>query len=191
MRSSWISKFLGKKKTTVSKHDGVSTTTTTASPSPPRHDAHTSPASNTNCPPSDLSTPLVTSESTSHQSSERLDLWARAYEILQDRDPELMEDYNKHLATLQDDMDPSKPVSVESIVNKLMDDREKMQWRISIMGKNIVFRQQLERLGKFLLWSDPLIKDALKVQQSAALAWSGVSLLLSVRKLLRTSMDRC
>ncbi|KAL1991972.1 hypothetical protein VTN49DRAFT_4004 [Thermomyces lanuginosus] len=91
-----------------------------------------------------------------------------------------MEDYNKHLATLQDDMDPSKPVSVESIVNKLMDDREKMQWRISIMGKNIVFRQQLERLGKFLLWSDPLIKDALKVQQSAALAWSGVSLLLSL-----------
>ncbi|KAF7176013.1 hypothetical protein CNMCM7691_001188 [Aspergillus felis] len=98
--------------------------------------------------------------------------WTRAYEILQTREPELIEDYKKHLGSLGSlgslqrdgatDADLSTPRSVESIVKQLLDDREKKQWRVSLLGKE----------------SDPVVKNALSAQPYAALAWSGVSLIL-------------
>ena len=39
-------------------------------------------------------------------------------------------------------------------------------------------RNQVERLTKFLQWSDPLVKAAVSAQPYAALAWSVVGLLL-------------
>jgi hypothetical protein len=114
-----------------------------------------------------------------------IDPWARAYEIVQQREPELMTDYKRHIASLQDDAAPGDvltPRTVESVVNKLFEAREKMQWRISFLGNDIRIREQVERLAKFLLWSDPVVKNALSAQPYAALAWSGVSILLPVSK---------
>jgi hypothetical protein len=114
--------------------------------------------------------------------------WTRAYEILQAREPELIEDYKKHLGSLQcdaaTDADLLTPRSVESIVKQLLDDREKKQWRVSLLGKEVKIREQAERLAKFLLWSDPVVKNALSAQPYAALAWSGVSLVLPVGQCL-------
>ncbi|OCL07139.1 hypothetical protein AOQ84DRAFT_320378, partial [Glonium stellatum] len=93
-----------------------------------------------------------------------------------------MADYKKHLASLQENAAPSAdllaPRFVESIVNKLWEDREKKQWGVSLLGKNIKIREQTERLAKFLLWSAPIVKSAVSAQPYAALAWSGVSVLL-------------
>jgi hypothetical protein len=95
-----------------------------------------------------------------------------------------MTDYKTHLASLQDDAvasgDLSTPRSVEYIVKHLLENREKKQWRVPLLGKDIKIREQAERLAKFLLWSDPIVKKALSAQPYAALAWSGVSLLLPV-----------
>lgn len=122
-------------------------------------------------------------------SSPPHDSWARAYIILQNREPQLVEDYKKHLAFLQDgeldksrvdEADLSTPRSVESIVKQLSEQREKKQWRVSLLGKDVTVRGQAERLVKFLLWADPVVKNVLSTQPYAALAWSGVSLLLPV-----------
>ncbi|KAH8744416.1 hypothetical protein F5882DRAFT_455073 [Hyaloscypha sp. PMI_1271] len=127
-------------------------------PQPP----NLAPTSQAPAPPSAQS-----SVSDTPPTSNDTDPWTRAYEIVQERERELMADYKKHLASLQDNAatstDLSTPRSVEPIVNKLWDDREKKQW---------------QRLAKFLLWSDPIVKNALSAQPHAALAWSGVSLLL-------------
>ncbi|KAF7161294.1 hypothetical protein CNMCM5623_006911 [Aspergillus felis] len=71
--------------------------------------------------------------------------WTRAYEILQTREPELIEDYKKHLGSLGSlqrdgatDADLSTPRSVESIVKQLLDDQEKKQWRVSLLGKELL-----------------------------------------------------
>jgi len=65
-------------------------------------------------------------------SSDDVDLWTRAYEIFQNRKPELTADYRKHLASLQDDTaasaDLSTRLSVECIMKQLLEDREKKQW---------------------------------------------------------------
>ncbi|KAL6909169.1 hypothetical protein GGI43DRAFT_429787 [Trichoderma evansii] len=100
-----------------------------------------------------------------------IDPWTRAYEIFQDRESELAADYRKHLASLQVDAvsiaNLSTPLSVESIVKQLLEDREKKQWQVPLFGKDIKIREQVERLAKFVLWSDPIVKNA-----------SGVSILL-------------
>ncbi|RYP67000.1 hypothetical protein DL771_007496 [Monosporascus sp. 5C6A] len=115
--------------------------------------------------------------------SHDVDPWSRAYEIVQEREPELMVDYKKHLASLQGDTaasaaDLSSQGSVEPIVKRLLENREQKQWRVALLGKDIKIREQVERLAKFLLWSDPVVKNAFSAQPYAALAWSGVSLLL-------------
>lgn len=95
-----------------------------------------------------------------------------------------MEDYKKHLASRQDDAaahaDLSTPRSVECIIKQLLEDREEKRWQLSLFGKDIKIRENTERLAKFLLWSDSIVKNALSAQPYAALAWSGVSLLLPV-----------
>jgi len=87
-----------------------------------------------------------------------------------------------HASGFVTSVDLDTPPSVESIVKTLLEDREKKAWRVSILGKDIKIRKQAERLAKFLLWSDPIVQKALSAQPYAALAWSGVSLLLSVRE---------
>lgn len=113
-------------------------------------------------------------------------LWTRSFEIFKERDCEqdLMASYIKHLSSLQGDstssIDLSNRESVATAVNELLADREKKQWKIRIRNHDIKMRSQVEKLAKFLLWSDPLVKNAVSAQPYAALAWSGVSLILPV-----------
>jgi hypothetical protein len=83
----------------------TSSTTPTAESSPeqavpsvpqPLNHAAASPAT------SPLTQPAV-SDKTSSISNRNVDPWTRAYEIFQNREPELMTDYKTHLASLQDD----------------------------------------------------------------------------------------
>ncbi|KAB5569898.1 hypothetical protein GE09DRAFT_1217350 [Coniochaeta sp. 2T2.1] len=114
------------------------------------------------------STPPTASDAASSPSHD-VDPWGLAYKIFQEREPELTADYAKHLASLRGETAASIDLS------KI---QEKKQWRVSLLGRDIKIREQAEKLAKFLLWSDPIVKDALSAQPYAALAWSGVSMLL-------------
>lgn len=132
---------------------------------------------------------LSYSETTPTSLSGSQDPWALAYEILQKREPKLVEDYQTHLSFTQRNSsvdavevgaDLSNPRSVESVMTQLLEDREKKQWQVSLLGKDVKIREQTEKLAKFLLWADPVVKNAVSTQPYAALAWAGVSLLLPV-----------
>ncbi|KAK4084589.1 uncharacterized protein Triagg1_1069 [Trichoderma aggressivum f. europaeum] len=110
------------------------------------------------------------------------DFWALAYTLATERDGELMGDYERHIASLNDvfvaSQSFSEPPNVEIYVRMLLEIRQSKKIRISIMEHDITMREQIEKLAKFLLWSDPIVKSAVSAQPYAALAWSGVSLLL-------------
>lgn len=92
-----------------------------------------------------------------------------------------MEDYNKHVASSTGTVDPlSTSDSVVSAVNRLVDDREEKQWKVSLMGNDVNIRKQTEKLVKFLLWSKDIVQEAVSTQPYAALALSAASLLLPV-----------
>lgn len=125
-------------------------------------------------PTSSPSGQAAVSDTAAPRTRTDIDPWTRAYEIVQERERELMADYKRHLASLQDNAAASghllTPRTVESVVNKLFEDREKKQWRVSLLGNDVKIREQVERLAKFLLWSDPIMKNALSAQPYAALA---------------------
>ncbi|KAF4767316.1 hypothetical protein HAV15_009702 [Penicillium sp. str.  len=108
--------------------------------------------------------------------------WALAYVILQKREPKLVEYYQTHLSLAQRnssvdssdtaDADLSNPRSVESMMTRLLEDREQKQWKVSLLGKDVKIREQTEKLAKFLLWADPVVKNAVSTQPYAALAWA-------------------
>ncbi|KAJ6178877.1 hypothetical protein N7519_009338 [Penicillium mononematosum] len=102
----------------------------------------------------------------STSATQDIDIWTSAYEVVENREPELMTDYASHLAYIQD------------VVKQLLGEREKKQWRLPLLGNNVIIRKQAERLAKVLLWADPVVKRAVSTQPYAALAWSSVSILL-------------
>lgn len=114
----------------------------------------------------------------------RQDLWPRAYEVLQQREPDLVADYKRHLKTPKSNSTSDTNLLdsgfAASTVQQLLENRDKKQWHISLLGKDVKIRAMAETLTKILLWSDDIVKDAVSSQPYAALAWSAISMLLPV-----------
>lgn len=125
-------------------------------------------------------------EEVPHDISE--DLWAKAYDILAEREPDLISDYERHLAATQDGQDAaadrraalSNPEAVKEVVQSLQDNRKAKQWKFSIRSKDHKVKDQLEKLVKLVSLADGIIKNAVSAQPYAALAWSAVSVFLPV-----------
>lgn len=118
--------------------------------------------------------------------SDDIDLWMCAYELVQERDGELIQNYMKHLNKLHVEgslvlTNLSDPLHVQNIVGQLIEIRENKKIRISLPpGANPKMQEEVKKLAKFLTWADMVIKEAVKNQPYAALAWSGTSIFLSV-----------
>ncbi|KAM6476251.1 hypothetical protein HDV62DRAFT_396184 [Trichoderma sp. SZMC 28011] len=100
-------------------------------------------------------------------SGEGNELWAQAYTLAKERDNQLMDDYERHIASLEgvsvDGKSFSAPHDVQVHVNQLLELRQRKEIQVSIMGHDITMREQIEKLAKFLLWSDAIVKSAFKL----------------------------
>lgn len=112
-------------------------------------------------------------------------LWMHAYEALKLRDPDLVTTYEHHLTSA----DPRHTVSafpslspelIEAIIKVKLEDREAKRLVVHLGRQPIKVREHGEKIIKFILWSNDFISAAVSVQPYAALAWSGVSILLPV-----------
>jgi hypothetical protein len=170
----------------LSKPDSINRNVTTVSGLPESPQAKKSiPDPSSSSPQAEKTVPdQSSSHTTPTSSSDSDDPWESAYGLLQAREPKLVEAYQAHLGLSQHDnsvhTNISNPRSVQSVMTKLLEDREKKQWQVSLLGKDVKMREQTEKLAKFLLWADPIVKRAVSTQPYAALAWAGVSLLLPV-----------
>lgn len=113
------------------------------------------------------------------------DLWMHAYESLKLRDPDLVIAYERHLASGYISHTASAPPSlspelIESIIKPKLDDRDAKRLVVRLGREPIKVREQGEKVIKFILWSSTFISTAISAQPFAALAWSGVSILLPV-----------
>ena len=110
------------------------------------------------------------------------DPWLQAYEALKLREPDLVAAYECRLApTITNCADPSlSPELIETIIKSDLQDREAHQWVVNLGKEPVKVREQGEKVIKFILWSNDIVSQALSAQPYAALAWSGVSILLPV-----------
>ncbi|OQE38555.1 hypothetical protein PENCOP_c008G07144 [Penicillium coprophilum] len=129
-----------------------------------------------------LSPSAGSSPTPSKSGSQDIGTWNGAYEVAETRKPELMRDYASHLASLQGKATTKRIILssefVENAMNRLLKDQEKKQWRLPLLGNNVIVRRQAEKLTKYLLWADPVVKSAVSTQPYVALAWSSLSILL-------------
>ncbi|KAK4066387.1 hypothetical protein Trihar35433_6814 [Trichoderma harzianum] len=112
--------------------------------------------------------PHATAASTvNNLAGEGDELWSRAYALAKEREKQLMEDYERHITSLEgvaaDGKSFSAPHDVKAHVNQLLEIRQRKEIQVSIMGHDITMREQIEKLAKFLLWSDAIVKSALLV----------------------------
>ena len=138
--------------------------------------------------PSDLSMNLdkqlrISSQSNAQASSQSADLWERAYESLKLRNPSLVKVYEQHLAAfigLPGDCSQIDRSHIQAVINKRLKTREESQLIVRLGSHSASVREMGENVVTFILWSKDVVSSALSAQPYAALAWSGVSLLLSV-----------
>ena len=110
------------------------------------------------------------------------DLWVLAYETLKLRDPDLVQAYERLLASIVSSSanPPLCPELIETIIRSKLQDREDNQLVLSLRKQSVKVREQGEKVIRFILWSKDIVSQALSAQPYAALAWSGVSILLPV-----------
>lgn len=130
------------------------------------------------------------------------DLWIRAHMRLKESEPEVVREYLSNLVTRPEYMPQGQTQSgtftidsksVMSVITKLDQQRTDDQWRIKwttgFLKININLRKQVQKLVKFAMWSDTIVKQALSTQPYAALAWSGATMILPVRLTLTTTIS--
>ena len=108
--------------------------------------------------------------------------WERAYQAVKFREPDLVFDYERILAS-GTDSSVNASFSLDSIVDltsSKLQDREATQLVIKLGKQPIKVREQGEKVIKFILWAKEIISAATSTQPFAALAWFGVSMLLKV-----------
>lgn len=113
------------------------------------------------------------------------DLWKNAYDALKLRDPELVAVYERYLASA-DSHDTStfsslSPEHIGAIIKSQLEDHKAKQLIVRLGSESIKVREQYDKILKFILWSNNSVSAAVSAQPYAALAWSGVSILLPVR----------
>ena len=114
------------------------------------------------------------------------DLWARAYDQLQERDPELVTKFETCLleshgfAQSAHGLDKFDQDVIREIISKETKKREANKWVVQLLQKRIAVRDIYEKLIKFVVWSDGIIRQAVRAEPMAALAWSIVSATIPV-----------
>lgn len=119
-------------------------------------------------------------------TSPKEEIWYEAYKEFAKRENDLFTAYTEHLAThLSVESKRLNPDGIPSVVERLEAQRKADQSRFTFRGKEIIVRKQAEKVLKALAWGDTVVKSALSSQPHAALAWSGVSILLPVRLVMQ------
>ncbi|KAM3499454.1 hypothetical protein MY10362_007285 [Beauveria mimosiformis] len=108
-------------------------------------------------------------------------LWADAYEILRERNKDLVHEYEQALGSTLNSVGESlsNPESVMNLVERLREEHDGKKLTFRFGGVEHRYRDQLNNIVKLAMFADSLVKQALATQPYAALAWTGVSILLS------------
>lgn len=120
----------------------------------------------------------VLSATSSNPVAVSTSLWSRAYDAVAASDPEVLQPFAEMLSAQRSTFTDFSQVKVA--LDNALRERDEMRLVLSLAGKSLHVRQQSEKIVKFVIWSKGFVGSALSSVPHAALAWTGVSLLLSV-----------
>ncbi|OAX84576.1 hypothetical protein ACJ72_01054 [Emergomyces africanus] len=112
-------------------------------------------------------------------------LWDEAYNELRKEDSKLVDAYERGLFAIQD-LEQKAPegedreIQLQNILNSKIQDIENSQMKISLNGKDVVIRDQVRKVVQSILSAKGYIGTLASTEPHAALAWTGVMILLPV-----------
>ena len=112
-----------------------------------------------------------------------VDLWKRAYQDLTIPEKALVETFERNIlyianATADTEQTPFDYGSIQKLAEQKIDARKTERLFIQLGNHPMEFRAVGEKIIEGLLWSSTFIGAAVSTQPYAALAWSGVSMVL-------------
>ena len=112
-----------------------------------------------------------------------VDLWRRAYQDLENREKALVETFERNItyianATADAEENRFDYGTIQKIAEQKIDTRKAERLSIQLGNHTMEFRAVGEKIIEGLLWSSTFISAAMSTQPYAALAWSGVSMIL-------------
>ncbi|KLJ11401.1 hypothetical protein EMPG_09706 [Blastomyces silverae] len=110
-------------------------------------------------------------------------LWDEAYNELRKEDAKLVDAYERDLFAIQD-LEQRAPegedreIQLQKLLNSKLQDIENSQMKVSIHGKDVVIRDQVRKVVHSILSVKDYIGTVASVEPHAALAWTGVMIIL-------------
>ena len=112
-----------------------------------------------------------------------VDLWKRAYQDLKIREKALVETFERNITYIANPTADTEQTlfdygTIQKIAEQKIDARKAGRLSIQLGNYPVEFRAVGEKIIEGLLWSSTFIGAAVSTQPYAALAWSGVSMIL-------------
>ena len=116
-------------------------------------------------------------------SNRPVDLWRRAYQDLRIREEALVVEFERSItnianSTADAEQTPFTHETIQMIVKQKIDARKAKRLSIPLGKHSVEVRAMGEKIIEGILWSSTFIGSAVSAQPFAALAWSGISIIL-------------
>ena len=148
-------------------------------------DAHVSPNESQNDRRKIAIAPAISTAATKavRDSNRAADLWGSAYQDLKIREKLLVDAFERSITNIADptadaEQTPFTHETIQKIVKQKIDARKAKRLSIHLGKYSVEFRAMGEKIIEGILWSSTFIGTAVSAQPYAALAWSGVSIIL-------------
>lgn len=117
-----------------------------------------------------------------------LSLWDEAYKKFCEENKSLVHDFEEYLLESQNPSSdriiisrgPERQGEIEKLAKDKLDALETNRLHFSVWGKEIVVRDQLKKVLKFILTCKDVISAAISAEPGASIAWSGALVILQV-----------
>ena len=140
---------------------------------------------------SSLSLAATTSELNISSQTQPIDLWDQAYQLLrtESANKKLLEGYEKILSQEAEGNNdgPSadtgtlnREEKLSMLISKKLQVIDEARWKFRVGGETVEIKAQMERIVKATLFAKDFISSVASSEPHAALAWTGVCLLLPV-----------
>ena len=131
---------------------------------------------------------MSTPPGSSSAAASMTDCWDAAYSALELREPKLIQIYrrilssNSGLSTTPSTLSShaQDQISLEKSLHAHIEDAKQTRLAVKFRGREFGMRETVDKILKATIFGQSLISQAVSGEPHAALAWAGVSLLLTV-----------
>ena len=115
------------------------------------------------------------------------DLWDEAYEALRKTNTKLVERYEETIVRIDQEVVHLGPLGsvarqeqLSAFITRRLDSIEKDKTSFVVAGKRVVLQEQVNKVVRIIMFAKDFVSSAVNAEPHAALAWTGVCMLLPV-----------